>query len=109
MNETPRTDSQVFTSDFSNRGNEAVQASFSRQLERELAEAGENIKTSGALLQSFERRLTAMTADRDRWQRMCEEAIHALRCANNSFAGSPEGQEQIDSTISQFKAMKGKP
>ena len=44
MSDTPRSDAQVFVTDFHNRGNEVVQADFARKLERELNEAKALVK-----------------------------------------------------------------
>lgn len=42
---------------------------------------------------------------------ICEKDIrlleHALRCANNSFVGSPEGQKQIDDALARVSKPEG--
>ena len=36
------------------------------------------------------------------WKNLCNKLEHALRCANNSYVGSPEGQKQIDDALKAY-------
>lgn len=49
----------------------------------------------------------AAQVDADTWGNCAELLAHALRCANNSYAGSPEGQKQIDDALRVFEKLKG--
>lgn len=49
----------------------------------------------------------AAQVEADTWGNCAELLAHALRCANNSYAGSPEGQKQIDDALRVFEKLKG--
>lgn len=81
MSDTPRTDSMVPYGPPYNEEESGlihVPKAFARQLEREL---------NGA-------------------RSLCRKLVAALRCANNSYAGSPEGQRQIDEAFEAVAACE---
>lgn len=64
--------------------------------------------------ETLERELNQSKLDRlaaqveaDTWGNCAELLAHALWCANNSYAGSPVGQKQIDDALRVFEKLKG--
>lgn len=96
MSDTPRTDSMEPYGPPYN-GEESglihVPKAFARQLERELNQAQAD--------------LGAVQYELDVWHQCAELLANALRCANNSYAGGPGGQMQIDQALAVFEKLKG--
>lgn len=94
MNDTPRTDGmEPYGPPYNESPVIHVPKTFARQLERELNQAKLD--------------LMAAQVEADMWGVCANLLNHALQCANNSYAGGPEGQKQIDHALHVFAKMKG--
>jgi len=75
-----------------------LQASTSFEWLKEHAALEESDVVDGALI-AWHKEVDTV----DKLAKLCDQLEQALRCANNSFVGSPEGQKQIDEALKAYQ------